>query len=216
MSYSGYRGTTKSICPPAREKRNCFGKSKQRRLHYRLLSGWHCCYCGFQLSLWFESHCFDPPSCCLGFANVGLLLLTLLFGFWGSNINYYLDRHIGLSVHLSVPLKAPKIWQSSIYYTGLLGRWDERLIDQASDVPSIIFFFKISCKILCKNRFNFHDFTKIKIKSFECPKSIRNYEKKIMLGTSDAWSTRRSSQRPSVLYWRMSVCLQFKDLSYIV
>ena len=28
---------------------------------------------------------------------------------------------------------------------------------------------------------------KIKIKSFECPKSIRNYEKKI-LGTSEAWS----------------------------
>ena len=32
-----------------------------------------------------------------------------------------------------------------------------------------------------------YDFTNIKIKSFECPKSIRNYEKKIMLGTSDAW-----------------------------
>ena len=33
-----------------------------------------------------------------------------------------------------------------------------------------------------------YDFTNIKIKSFECPKSIRNYEKKIMRGTSDAWS----------------------------
>ena len=28
----------------------------------------------------------------------------------------------------------------------------------------------------------------MKIKSFVCPKSIRNYEKKIMLGTSDDWS----------------------------
>ena len=36
----------------------------------------------------------------------------------------------------------------------------------------------------------------MKIKSFECPKSIRNYEKKI-LGTSDAWSTSRLSHRPS-------------------
>ena len=37
----------------------------------------------------------------------------------------------------------------------------------------------------------------MKIKSFECPKSIRNYEKKIMLGTSDTWSTSRLSHRPS-------------------
>ena len=33
-----------------------------------------------------------------------------------------------------------KIRQSSIWYAGSLGRWDEQLIDQASDVPSIIFF----------------------------------------------------------------------------
>ena len=37
----------------------------------------------------------------------------------------------------------------------------------------------------------------MKIKSFECPKSIRNYEKKIMLGTSDTWSMSCSSHRPS-------------------
>jgi hypothetical protein len=29
-----------------------------------------------------------------------------------------------------------------------LGHWGDRLIDQASDVPSIIFSFIISCKIL--------------------------------------------------------------------
>ena len=34
-------------------------------------------------------------------------------------------------------------------------------------------------------------------KSFECRKSIRNHEK-IMLGTSDAWSTSHSSQRTSI------------------
>ena len=33
---------------------------------------------------------------------------------------------------------------------------------------------------------NIYNFTKIKIKGFECPKSIRNYEKKMILGTSDA------------------------------
>ena len=35
------------------------------------------------------------------------------------------------------------------------------------------------------------------MKSFECPKSTRNYEKKIMLVTSDAWSMSRLSHRPS-------------------
>ena len=70
-----------------------------------------------------------------------------------------------------------------------LGRWDEQLIDQASDVPSII-FFRISCKNLCKNHFNLFSYffitlQKIKIKSFECPKSIRNYEK------NNAWNIRR-------------------------
>ena len=27
-----------------------------------------------------------------------------------------------------------------MYYAGLLGRWDKRIVDQESDVPSIIFF----------------------------------------------------------------------------
>ena len=45
-----------------------------------------------------------------------------------------------------------------------------------SDVPSIILFSSFLAKF----------FAKIVSKSFECPKSMRNY-KKIMLGTSDAW-----------------------------
>ena len=47
----------------------------------------------------------------------------------------------------------------------------------------------------------------MKIKTFECPKSISNYEKKIMLGASDDWSMSRSfhqASEPSVLYWRLS------------
>ena len=33
-----------------------------------------------------------------------------------------------------------KIRQSTVYYAVLLGRWDKRIVDQESDVPSIIFF----------------------------------------------------------------------------
>ena len=60
----------------------------------------------------------------------------------------------------------------------MLGRWDKWIVKQTSDVPNI-FFFMISCKILCKNPFNlffyfFYIITKIKIKSFECTKSTRN------------------------------------------
>ena len=32
-----------------------------------------------------------------------------------------------------------KIRQSTIYYAGLCGRWDKRIVDQESDVRSIIF-----------------------------------------------------------------------------
>ena len=34
-----------------------------------------------------------------------------------------------------------KIRQSTIYYDGLIGRWDTRIVDQESDVPSIIFVY---------------------------------------------------------------------------
>ena len=79
----------------------------------------------------------------------------------------------------------------------MLGRWDKRLVDQVSDVPSII----ISCKILCKKPFNlfFYNFTKIKIPSFECPKS--NFQSiKIILGSSDSIRIRiRFSQMATTL-----------------
>ena len=40
----------------------------------------------------------------------------------------------------ALPLAQPsKIHQSTIYYAGLLGRWDKGIVDQASDGPSIIF-----------------------------------------------------------------------------
>ena len=65
----------------------------------------------------------------------------------------------------------------------------------------VFFFFITSCKILQKIVFIyfllFYDFTKLKIESFECPKSIRNSEKKMMLGTSDAWLMSHLSQQTS-------------------
>ena len=91
----------------------------------------------------------------------------------------------------------------------MLVRWDIWLVDQVYDVPSKNFFM-ISCKILCKNPFNLFSyfFYKIKIKSFECPKSIKSI-KKIILGTTDAWLTTRLSHRPNnpayyIVNWRIS------------
>ena len=59
-------------------------------------------------------------------------------------------RHQGTSIlhktdtvftpHLTFGFSA-KIRQSTIYYAELLGRWDKRIIDQESDVPSIIIFY---------------------------------------------------------------------------
>ena len=78
-----------------------------------------------------------------------------------------------------------------------------------SDVTSIILFFMISCKILCKNPFNlfsyfFYKIKKIEINCFEFPiKSIR----KIILGTSDSWFDDLfvpSFKQPSVIYCRLT------------
>ena len=63
----------------------------------------------------------------------------------------------------------------------MLGRWDKQLIDQASDFPNIIHFSRFLAKFFAKIVSIYlllNNFTKIK--SFECPKSIRNYEKKYL------------------------------------
>ena len=61
-----------------------------------------------------------------------------------------------------------KIWISSLTFKSfcMIVSLTKRLMFQ------VLFFFIISCKILWKNPFNFFfNFTKIKINSFECPKS---------------------------------------------
>ena len=74
-----------------------------------------------------------------------------------------------------------EIRQSTMYYAGLLGRRDKRIIDQASDVPNIIFFHDFlqnsSQKSFQFIFLFFYKITKIKIKRFECPKSIKSIRK---------------------------------------
>ena len=89
----------------------------------------------------------------------------------------------------------------------MLGRLDDGTNESSTKrlMFQILFFFMISCRILCKNTFNlfvhfFKKNTKLKVKSFECPKST-NSLKKIILGTSDAWSTLRLSNWPSDPAW---------------
>ena len=71
----------------------------------------------------------------------------------------------------------------------MLGRWDKRIVTS----------------VWCSKYYFFYKITKIK---FECPKSIKSI-KKIILGTSDSWSTIRLSHRPSnpaqyIVDWRIS------------
>ena len=62
------------------------------------------------------------------------------------------------------------------------------------------FLAEFAAKILSIYLFIFLKNTKIKVKSFECPKSIKSL-KKIILGTSDAWSTIHLSNWPSDPAW---------------
>ena len=72
-------------------------------------------------------------------------------------------------------------------------------------VFQVLFFFMISCKILCLFAYFFNKITKVKIKSFECPKSIKSVK------NNDTWNIRLfvdnsfvpSSKQPSILYCRL-------------
>ena len=61
--------------------------------------------------------------------------------------NFFPDLHNNQSTFLkSYGLKTVWFWlreirQSTIYYAGLLGQWNKWIVDQESDVPSIIFFY---------------------------------------------------------------------------
>ena len=61
----------------------------------------------------------------------------------GTFSNFNCRSHSGRSKIFRIrPTRyGPKIRQSTIYYSGLLGRWDKQIVDQESDVPSIIFLY---------------------------------------------------------------------------
>ena len=104
-----------------------------------------------------------------------------------------------------------RIWQSSIFYPGSLGWWDEQLIDQASDVPSIIFFI-ISYRLRSTQNSLFYflqNYKKVrkKIEIIFAKNFARLYEKK-----KNTWKIRHlvdksfvpATQRIGVLYCRLS------------
>ena len=79
-------------------------------------------------------------------------------------------------------LPLPSFLKSVNLQYNTLVRWADGTNDLSTKrlMFQVLFFFIKSCKILCKNLFIlfFYKITKMKIKSFECPKSIGNYEKK--------------------------------------
>ena len=93
-------------------------------------------------------------------------------------------------------------WNPTIYN---IIRWLAGSLGKMTCQPSVwcIIFFIISCKIIFKNLFNLF---LIKIKRFECLKSIRNYKR------NNAWNIRGlvdqsfvpGNQWTSVLYCRLS------------
>ena len=108
------------------------------------------------------------------------------------SVIYDWQSHWGMKISLSKSVNLQ-------YNT--LSRLDDGTNDSSTKrlMFQVLFFFMISWKILCKNPFNLFSYFFIqlqKIKSFECPKSIKSI-KKIILGTSDSWSTIRLSHRPS-------------------
>ena len=108
-----------------------------------------------------------------------------------------LDTYMGPSVRCIAGNRNPTIFNIIRWVAGSVGR--------TTHPPSVwcskYYFFHNFLQNSLQNTFQFifqfsHKFTKIKIKSFQCPKS-KEIIKKIMLGTSDAWSMSHSSQRPS-------------------
>ena len=94
-----------------------------------------------------------------------------------------------------------------------MDRWVSGTVD--SSTKRLMFFSEFLSKFFAK-MFQFiflfsYNFTKIKIKSFECPKSIKNYEK------SNAWNIKRlvdesfvpSTHRPSEPLYYIEDCWIF-------
>ena len=120
---------------------------------------------------WFVLFCFNIQ---------GWIFSVLLPSVCFSTLYETFFRQIGLVCCQSSLMPKGRDFKSDNLQYNTLGRWDDRLIDQVSDVPSI--FFHNFLQNFLQKSFQFiflflYKFTKIKIKSFECPKSIRKFLK---------------------------------------
>ena len=99
----------------------------------------------------------------------------------------------------------------------MLGQWDKWIVDQPSDVRSIIFFHDFLQNSFQKSFqfiffFYIYKITKIKTKSFDCPKSINLGQSKLLIIKNNTWNIRLlvedlfvpSSKQPSVIYCRLT------------
>ena len=111
----------------------------------------------------------------LGFNKKPCILKQL--GIFSNDLhNFWCFQSVSKETRQDSSVSSFTVLKSDNLQYNTLVRWDKWLIDQASDVPSIIFFFIISCKNSLQKLFQF---------IFECPKSLRNYEK------NNAWNIRR-------------------------
>ena len=79
---------------------------------------------------------------CLGVQLSGFSVVWVSGGLpGGPGFGSFNDQNVRSSKKsISVQFSRYKIRQFTIYYAGSPGQWDKRIVDQASDVPSIIFF----------------------------------------------------------------------------
>ena len=124
---------------------------------------------------------------------------------------------------LQFPGNSTEIRQSTIYYAGLLWRWDKWIFDQASDVPRIIFYTFYRLRALKTLYFYFCNFIK-KNKKINWKDFFKEFCKKSWK-KNNTWNIRRlvddsfvpSSNRPGVIYCRLtdfSTECQDYDLSH--
>jgi hypothetical protein len=94
-------------------------------------------------------------------------------------------KHLPVQINSSSPLQMTSLHKSVNLQYNTLGCW----VDGPNDLVTkrlmfqVLFFFHSFLQNSLQKFFRFiflffYNYTEIKIKSFECPKSIRNYEKK--------------------------------------
>ena len=117
----------------------------------------------------------------------------------------------------------PKIRQSMIKYTGSLLRWDKWIVDQASNVPSIILFiifYRLRALKTCY--FWFCKFIKKKKKNWNS--FCKEFCKKLWKKPNDTWnmgplvyeSFVPANQRTSILYCRFANFKPYKMFFFVI